>query len=291
MHAWRLALAAIGAGALAGALVAAWRPPGLAGADRARGAALAAVVLGGPFFGLRRLRHVRGPEGGPDSGARGALGGAGAGGLGVLVLLARVYVRRLDGRGSRRRWRCWWWRRACYWTNRYVLPRLYPWFHLTLTAAYLAAALLAARLALGRPPEEGSAPRGWTLGGLAVVALLFGWQLPHVLWSPIVRYAAHERTQLTGDLAAALARAARAGDPALRHPRARVRSSRCPRGLTVPTPTSSSSPSTRSGPTTSAPTAIRAPPPRTSTPWPAGACASSGPTPRLRTPRSRWPRC
>jgi arylsulfatase A-like enzyme len=198
MHAWRLVLAAIGAGGLAGALVAAVAA-GLVwlGRDRARGATLAAVALGGPFIVYDAFAMFSGPKAARIP-AHAALSVVLAlGGLAVLVLLARAFVRRQDRRvvpalalvalAA-----------ACYWSNRNVLPRLYPWFHVTLTAAYLAAPVVAARLALGTP-AQGRAGR-WALGALAVAALLFGWQLPHLLWSPIVRYAAHERTQLIGAL-------------------------------------------------------------------------------------------
>jgi hypothetical protein len=288
MHAWRLALAAVGAGALAGALVAAvaaclvWlaRNPD-------RGAALAAVALGGPFVVYDAFAMFTGAKAArvPAHGAVSVV--LALAGLAALVLLARAFARRLDRRWPPGALVLVLVAAACYWANRYVLPRLYPWFHLTLTAVYLAAAVLAARLALG---EGGGRPRRWALAGLAGAALLFGWQLPHLLWSPIVRYAAHERTQLTGALCGCCPRRARRSSPGS-PPTSPSRSSLCPRAPTAPTPTSSSSPSTRSGPTTSAPTAIPAPPRPTSTPWPGGACASSGPTPRRRTPPSPSPRC
>jgi arylsulfatase A-like enzyme len=199
MHAWRLALAATAVGALAGALVAALAA-GLVwlGRERERGAALAAVVLGAPFAVYDAFAMFSGAKASrlPAHAALSLLLALGA--LAALALLARAYTRTRRRLGPALALVVL--AAACYWANRNVLPRLYPWFHLTLSAMYLAAALLAARLAIGAPTGGRVGPRGWTLGGLAVAAALFAWQLPHLIWSPIVRYAAHERTQLTGAL-------------------------------------------------------------------------------------------
>ena len=203
-HGVRLAMVAVGAGALAGAALAAMAVLLMRlGRQRERGGALAAVVIGGPWVVVDAFSLFLGPKASrlPAHQALSVI--IALGGLAVLALLGRAFVRRTDRRllpalalaaiAA-----------TSYWANRNVLPRLYPWFHLTLSAIFLSAAVLAARvglgLGLGNPRGGRVGPRGWALGGLAVAAGLFGWQLPHLLWSPIVRYAAHERTQLTGAL-------------------------------------------------------------------------------------------
>jgi arylsulfatase A-like enzyme/HEAT repeat protein len=55
-----------------------------------------------------------------------------------------------------------------------------------------------ARLAIPLPAGRRLGPRGWAASAVALAALLFGLQLSSLRWSPIIRYAAHERTQLTG---------------------------------------------------------------------------------------------
>jgi arylsulfatase A-like enzyme len=199
MHAIRLLMIGIGAGGLAGVILAGIAAF-LARLPRGRpdrGAMLAAVVLGGPWIVYDAFalfvgsRAARVPAHGLISVVLSLVG------LAVLAGLARIFVR---AHGRR-------WPRlvalilagaACYWANRNVLPRLYPWFHLTLSAAFLAIGVLAAREALGQRLAERT--RAWALVGVAGAVLLFGLELSYLIWSPIIRYAAHERTLLTSAL-------------------------------------------------------------------------------------------
>jgi arylsulfatase A-like enzyme/HEAT repeat protein len=81
---------------------------------------------------------------------------------------------------------------GCQIANRLVLPRLYPWFHLTLAAATLVTFVLAIRLlARGGRPWRVGLLAGAT--ALACVASLLG-----LGRSQGLRYAAYERTALTG---------------------------------------------------------------------------------------------
>jgi arylsulfatase A-like enzyme len=73
--------------------------------------------------------------------------------------------------------------------NRWVLPRLYGWFHATLSALTLVTFVLAARLVL-----RGSRRRA-LVGALATVAAC-GFALYELRTSQMMRYAAHERTAL-----------------------------------------------------------------------------------------------
>jgi arylsulfatase A-like enzyme len=79
-----------------------------------------------------------------------------------------------------------------------ILPRLYPWFHVSVSLLFLAAMVAAVRLALGPQPPLGGrrAAVVTALGAVGLLALsLFG-----TTRSQIIRYAAHERTELTSAL-------------------------------------------------------------------------------------------
>jgi arylsulfatase A-like enzyme len=78
-----------------------------------------------------------------------------------------------------------------------ILPRLYPWFHVSLSLLYLAAMIGAVRLALGPAPRLRP-----VAGAVAVVgaAGLFVLAMVGTTRSQIVRFAAHERTELTSTL-------------------------------------------------------------------------------------------
>jgi hypothetical protein len=80
---------------------------------------------------------------------------------------------------------------ACQRANVVVLPRLYPWFHATLSLATLASAVLA----VGFLP---AASRRVGAIAVAAAAACFIGGLPQLFRSQFVRYTAHERTQLTG---------------------------------------------------------------------------------------------
>jgi arylsulfatase A-like enzyme/HEAT repeat protein len=113
--------------------------------------------------------------------AGGAQGGAGQAGLRVTVVVLLALAA-----GS-------------YWANRALLPRLYPWFHLTLGFALLVLAVVAARVAFAR--AGAAPPRRRALVALAL-ALLAGAGAGVVLvrGSQTLLFIAHERTQLTGML-------------------------------------------------------------------------------------------
>ncbi len=81
---------------------------------------------------------------------------------------------------------------GCQIANRVVLPRLYPWFHLTLAAATLLALVLAIRL-LARGGRLAGVGLLAAATALACVASIFG-----LGRSQGLRYAAYERTALAG---------------------------------------------------------------------------------------------
>jgi len=84
------------------------------------------------------------------------------------------------------------------WANQSILPRLYPWFHLTLALAQLVLCVLGVRLllAVGRRilPRRWS----WTLAFVAALALLVGTLVERsaLSRSQVLRYFIHEKTQL-----------------------------------------------------------------------------------------------
>jgi arylsulfatase A-like enzyme/HEAT repeat protein len=113
---------------------------------------------------------------------------------------------------------------ACGFGNRFVLPRLYPWFHQTLSIVTFTSLLVAVRL--GRRPGDAPAPaRVAAFAGIAVLAL--GFAVLELARSQVMRYLAHERTavaslalralpaRLQPHAAPAPVRAARAEEPDL----------------------------------------------------------------------------
>jgi arylsulfatase A-like enzyme len=74
--------------------------------------------------------------------------------------------------------------------NRFVLPRLYAWFHVTLSVATVALFLIAVRLRL-----RAGRPRAVTVAALAAAAGC-ALALVELRNSQVMRYAAHERTAL-----------------------------------------------------------------------------------------------
>jgi arylsulfatase A-like enzyme/HEAT repeat protein len=91
--------------------------------------------------------------------------------------------------------------------NRLVLPRLYGWFHQTLAAATLVAAVLAVRSRL-------RAPRLWVaalLGAASIAATVGG--LVALAQSQVLRYAVSERTALASVVMRGMPVAARPGAP------------------------------------------------------------------------------
>jgi arylsulfatase A-like enzyme/HEAT repeat protein len=200
MHQVRLVLLAIGAGALAGTLLAALAG-GLCGllerrVGRARAFMLVAALLGAPvviidaFALFTGTKAARVPAHALISVVLALLGLAG------LALLGRLFARALERRRVSSALGLLAVGIAVYGANRVVLPRLYPWFHNTLSFSLLVLAVLAARLVL-RPPAGWLQSRGWALLAVVGAVAIFALELPTLLWSPIIRYAAHERTQLT----------------------------------------------------------------------------------------------
>jgi arylsulfatase A-like enzyme/HEAT repeat protein len=114
------------------------------------------------------------------------------GGTLVVYLAARRYLRALAGERAR----------ALAWAvaglavgaaaaNHWVLPRLYPWFHETLSIVTLVGCVLAVRLTARRVRPVRVAVFGLCAAG-GVVAAILGLRA-----SQVMRYAAHERTAVT----------------------------------------------------------------------------------------------
>ncbi|HVZ73447.1 MAG TPA: sulfatase-like hydrolase/transferase [Polyangia bacterium] len=85
---------------------------------------------------------------------------------------------------------------ALHSANRHVLPRLYPWFHATLAAATLALAVAAVRLLVETGPRRLASAAGAVAMVLVAVSGL-AVSIAPIASSPVLRYAAHERTALT----------------------------------------------------------------------------------------------
>jgi arylsulfatase A-like enzyme len=84
------------------------------------------------------------------------------------------------------------------WANRNVLPRLYHWFHLSLTLVSLLACVLAIRMLLGLGRRILGKRWSWILAGCAAVALAAGGicERPMLSRSQGLRYFIYEKTQL-----------------------------------------------------------------------------------------------
>jgi glucan phosphoethanolaminetransferase (alkaline phosphatase superfamily)/HEAT repeat protein len=84
------------------------------------------------------------------------------------------------------------------WANRNVLPRLYPWFHLSLTLLSLLACVLAIRMLLGLGRRILGKRWSWILAASAAAALLAGGicERPILSRSQGLRYFIYEKTQL-----------------------------------------------------------------------------------------------
>jgi arylsulfatase A-like enzyme len=87
---------------------------------------------------------------------------------------------------------------AAGWANRNVLPRLYHWFHLTLTLVSLLACVLALRLLLGLGHRILGKRWSWSLAALAAAALVAGGicERPILFRRQALRYFIYEKTQL-----------------------------------------------------------------------------------------------
>jgi arylsulfatase A-like enzyme/HEAT repeat protein len=84
------------------------------------------------------------------------------------------------------------------WVNRHVLPRLYHWFHLSLTLFSLLACVLAVRLLLGLGRRLVGKRWSWGLAALAAVVFVAGAfiERPILSRSQGLRYFIYEKTQL-----------------------------------------------------------------------------------------------
>jgi arylsulfatase A-like enzyme len=210
-HAVRLGLLAASLlavmGGLAGALVAALgrslRPPSLEAPPSGRVAAVAALVAS-PLVFYDAFALFAGPKASrvPAHGAisvavglavlAGVFGAArefaaqlartraGRGRVGARLVSAALVVLALAAHGA----------------NRVVLPRLYPWFHLTLALLTGALALAGAGLFSASRVRTRRALAPVVAAAVAAVVGL-GLALFALADSPVLRYAAHERTALT----------------------------------------------------------------------------------------------
>jgi arylsulfatase A-like enzyme len=208
--AW-LACVAVGLAATAGvALVAA--ALGVNAALRrvvapARAAAITAAALAAPLVAYAAFAMFSGAKAARIPGHRAISVALVLVGLAVVAGLAVLHRRLLAAAVRRRSW-------AAAATmalvvvaptllvaDRVVLPRLYLWFHLALMVAFLVTLVLAAQLlaaaAVFAPPAR---ERRRALIAVAAVAVLLAAGLPALKRSQVVRFAAHERTQLTAHL-------------------------------------------------------------------------------------------
>jgi arylsulfatase A-like enzyme len=206
MHSVRLMMIAIGLGGLAGAALALVARGAMALLARPlrpeRAGMAAALALSAPLLAYDAFALFAGAQASRVPGHQAISVALALVGCALIALLARGYLRLLAGPS----------RRpplvgaaalvalavATYWANRNILPRLYPWFHATLSVVFLAAAVLAARLVVRSAPVRRPGPPSWALGALGAAALLVGVEVPSLLYTPMIRYAAQERTQLTG---------------------------------------------------------------------------------------------
>jgi arylsulfatase A-like enzyme len=133
---------------------------------------VAAVWVAVTLWRWLLARAEPGASGGRASGSPGMLLGAG------LALLAVAF--------------------ALTWVNHNILPRLYHWFHLSLSLATLASCVLAVRLLLGT--RRHVLDKRWTgiLAAVAAVLLLAGVLVERPIFqgSQRLRFFVHERTQL-----------------------------------------------------------------------------------------------
>jgi arylsulfatase A-like enzyme/HEAT repeat protein len=191
-------------GGVAGALVAGARSllPGDP-ARRRRTAAAAVAALFAPLvlfdafalFGGPRAARV--PAHGVLSVVIGLVGVAG------VYTLARLYGRRLEagsGRGARQ---------ALLWgllaaavgahlTNREVLPRLYAWFHATLSVMTLSLAVAGMRVTTGVPRASGRLFSRTTAAAAGLVVIGCALSFVQLERSQVLRFAAYERTATAG---------------------------------------------------------------------------------------------
>jgi arylsulfatase A-like enzyme/HEAT repeat protein len=121
-------------------------------------------------------------------------------GTGAVFVAARVYRRRIERGGARDRLGAgvlFALAVVVHLANREVLPRLYPWFHVTLAVATCVLAIAAARLLADRAAEARGASRRVAL---LVLAALAGsaFSLFELKRSQVLRFAAYERTGIAG---------------------------------------------------------------------------------------------
>ncbi|MBN2574281.1 MAG: sulfatase-like hydrolase/transferase [Deltaproteobacteria bacterium] len=87
---------------------------------------------------------------------------------------------------------------AVGWANRHVLPRLYPWFHLSLTLLQLVLCVLSVRLLLGTRRRGLGKRWSWFFAAAAAAALTIGVlvERPALAHSQSLRYFVFEKTHL-----------------------------------------------------------------------------------------------
>jgi arylsulfatase A-like enzyme len=198
---WLMALA-VGACALAGTLLAAVAAALAALATRllgyARGRVTVALLLVGPLVIYDAFALFRGEKAAKVPGHLAISIVLAAGALVCLAIFVGVLLRLAERRRGLAALALALAAAGCHAADRIVLPRLYPWFHATLSFLFLAALVGAVRLALGQPgkPSARLAAVGPVIAA-AVATALFVVSLRGLVNSQFVRYAAHERTRLT----------------------------------------------------------------------------------------------
>jgi arylsulfatase A-like enzyme len=205
---WLVALA-VGACALAGTLLAgaaatlAALATRLLGAQRGRVAA--GVLLGGPLVVHDAFALFHGDKAAKVPGHVAISVVLAAGGLVVTALLLGLLLRATARRRGLTALGVVLVAAGCHVADRLLLPRLYPWFHATLSFLFLAGLVAAVRLALGPPGRRASfLPAVGALVAAAAATALFLVSLRGLVHSQFVRYAAHERTRLTALILARL---------------------------------------------------------------------------------------
>jgi arylsulfatase A-like enzyme len=198
---WLVTLA-LGACALGGTLVAAAAAALTALATRLlgpeRGRVAVCLVLGGPLVVYDAFALFQGGKAAKVPGHVAISVLLAAGGLVAVAVLARLFVRVAAGRRALAALALVAAAAGCHAADRLLLPRLYPWFHTTLSLLFLVTLVGAVRLALGPPGRRSPLlPAVGSLVAAAAAAALFAFSLKGLVQSQFVRYAAHERTRLT----------------------------------------------------------------------------------------------
>jgi arylsulfatase A-like enzyme/HEAT repeat protein len=174
---------------------------------------LAAALLAAPMLVIDAFALFEGPRASRLPGHHGISALIALGGVMAVGLAARVYVRIVHDAPSRRRMvigallLLTGSALGAYAANRVVLPRLYPWFHVSLSLVFLAVLVLLARLALAlRRAPAGASRRGrrrdvrWVAVATLAAIVLLALSLPRLAASQSFRFAVHEKTLISSVL-------------------------------------------------------------------------------------------